>query len=225
MIIVKKILMVEDETSISDFIKGELEYEGYSVCIKEDGREGLEEALKNEYDLIILDIMLPSMNGFEICRRIKKVKITPIIMLSARDSVMDKVNGLQIGADDYIPKPFAIEELLARIEVVFRRQDNTNNSIVKFKDIVIDRRSRVVKKNNNEINLTNKEYELLMILIDNKHKVVTREEILDQIWDYGYEPETNVTDVYIRYLRSKLDNKNKEEYIQTVRSVGYIMRS
>ena len=166
MIIVKKILMVEDETSISDFIKGELEYEGYSVCIKEDGREGLEEALKNEYDLIILDIMLPSMNGFEICRRIKKVKITPIIMLSARDSVMDKVNGLQIGADDYIPKPFAIEELLARIEVVFRRQDNTNNSIVKFKDIVIDRRSRVVKKNNNEINLTNKEYELLMILID-----------------------------------------------------------
>lgn len=222
---VKKILMVEDETSISDFIKGELEYEGYSVCIKEDGREGLEEALKNEYDLIILDIMLPSMNGFEICRRIKKVKITPIIMLSARDSVMDKVNGLQIGADDYIPKPFAIEELLARIEVVFRRQDNTNNSIVKFKDIVIDRRSRVVKKNNNEINLTNKEYELLMILIDNKDKVVTREELLDQIWGYGYEPETNVTDVYIRYLRSKLDNKNKEEYIQTVRSVGYIMRS
>ena len=218
----KKILMVEDETSISDFIKGELEYEGYSVCIKEDGREGLEEALKNEYDLIILDIMLPSMNGFEICRRIKKVKITPIIMLSARDSVMDKVNGLQIGADDYIPKPFAIEELLARIEVVFRRQDNTNNSIVKFKDIVIDRRSRVVKKNNNEINLTNKEYELLMILIDNKDKVVTREELLDQIWGYGYEPETNVTDVYIRYLRSKLDNKNKEEYIQ---SVGYIMRS
>ena len=221
----KKILMVEDETSISDFIKGELEYEGYSVCIKEDGREGLEEALKNEYDLIILDIMLPSMNGFEICRRIKKVKITTIIMLSARDSVMDKVNGLQIGADDYIPKPFAIEELLARIEVVFRRQDNTNNSIVKFKDIVIDRRSRVVKKNNNEINLTNKEYELLMILIDNKDKVVTREELLDQIWGYGYEPETNVTDVYIRYLRSKLDNKNKEEYIQTVRSVGYIMRS
>lgn len=221
----KNILIVEDEANISDFVKGELEYEGYNVCIKEDGREGLEEALKNEYDLIILDIMLPSMNGFEICRRIKKVKITPIIMLSARDSVMDKVNGLQIGADDYIPKPFAIEELLARIEVVFRRQDNTNNSIVKFKDIVIDRRSRVVKKNNNEINLTNKEYELLMILIDNKDKVVTREELLDQIWGYGYEPETNVTDVYIRYLRSKLDNKNKEEYIQTVRSVGYIMRS
>ena len=143
----KSILIVEDEPNISDFVKGELEYEGYDVCIKEDGREGLEEALRNEYDLIILDVMLPSMNGFEICRRLKREKQSPVIMLSAKDSVMDKVNGLQIGADDYIAKPFAIEELLARIEVVFRRQDSLNNSIVKFKDIVIDRRSRVVKKN------------------------------------------------------------------------------
>lgn len=221
----KNILIVEDEPNISDFVKGELEYEGYNVCIKEDGREGLEEALKNEFDLIILDVMLPSMNGFEICRRIKREKQSPIIMLSAKDSVMDKVNGLQIGADDYIAKPFAIEELLARIEVVFRRQDNLNNYIVRFKDIVINKSSRIVKKDGNEINLTNKEYELLMILIDNKDKVVTREELLENIWGYGYEPETNVTDVYIRYLRAKLNNKNKEEYIQTVRSVGYIMRS
>ena len=217
----KNILIVEDEANISDFVKGELEYEGYNVCIKEDGREGLEEALKNEYDLIILDVMLPSMNGFEICRRLKREKQSPIIMLSAKDSVMDKVNGLQIGADDYIAKPFAIEELLARIEVVFRRQDNLNNYIIKFKDITINKSSRVVKR----INLTNKEYELLMILIDNKGKVVTREELLEKIWGYGYEPETNVTDVYIRYLRAKLNNENKEEYIQTVRSVGYIMRS
>ena len=221
----KNILIVEDEANISDFVKGELEYEGYNVCIKEDGREGLEEALKNEYDLIILDVMLPSMNGFEICRRLKREKQSPIIMLSAKDSVMDKVNGLQIGADDYIAKPFAIEELLARIEVVFRRQDNLNNYIIKFKDITINKSSRVVKRNGNEINLTNKEYELLMILIDNKRKVVTREELLEKIWGYGYEPETNVTDVYIRYLRAKLNNENKEEYIQTVRSVGYIMRS
>ena len=146
-------------------------------------------------------------------------------MLSAKDSVMDKVNGLQIGADDYIAKPFAIEELLARIEVVFRRQDSLNNSIVKFKDIVINKSSRSVKRNGNEISLTNKEYELLMILVDNKDKVVTREELLEKIWGYGYEPETNVTDVYVRYLRTKLNNENKEEYIQTVRSVGYIMRS
>ena len=221
----KNILIVEDEANISDFVKGELEYEGYNVCIKEDGREGLEEALKNEYDLIILDVMLPSMNGFEICRRLKREKQSPIIMLSAKDSVMDKVNGLQIGADDYIAKPFAIEELLARIEVVFRRQDNLNNYIVRFKDIIINKSSRSVKRNGNEISLTNKEYELLMILIDNKGKVVTREELLEKVWGYGYEPETNVTDVYIRYLRAKLNSENKEEYIQTVRSVGYIMRS
>ncbi|CUO37353.1 response regulator transcription factor [Clostridium sp. NSJ-49] len=221
----KNILIVEDEANISDFVKGELEYEGYNVCIKEDGREGLEEALKNEYDLIILDVMLPSMNGFEICRRLKREKQSTVIMLSAKDSVMDKVNGLQIGADDYIAKPFAIEELLARIEVVFRRQDNSNNYIIKFKDITINKSSRIVKKDGNEINLTNKEYELLMILLDNKDKVVTREELLEKIWGYGYEPETNVIDVYIRYLRSKLNNENKEQYIQTVRSVGYIMRS
>ena len=221
----KNILIVEDEANISDFVKGELEYEGYNVCIKEDGREGLEEALKNEYDLIILDVMLPSMNGFEICRRLKREKQSTVIMLSAKDSVMDKVNGLQIGADDYIAKPFAIEELLARIEVVFRRQDNSNNYIIKFKDITINKSSRIVKKDGNEINVTNKEYELLMILLDNKDKVVTREELLEKIWGYGYEPETNVIDVYIRYLRSKLNNENKEQYIQTVRSVGYIMRS
>ncbi len=221
----KSILIVEDEPNISDFVKGELEYEGYDVCIKEDGREGLEEALRNEYDLGILDVMLPSMNGFEICRRLKREKQSPVIMLSAKDSVMDKVNGLQIGADDYIARPFAIEEALARIEVVFRRQDSLNNSIVKFKDIVINKSSRSVKRNGNEISLTNKEYELLMILVDNKDKVVTREELLEKIWGYGYEPETNVTDVYVRYLRTKLNNENKEEYIQTVRSVGYIMRS
>ena len=220
----KNILIVEDEANISDFIKLELEYEGYSVCVKSDGREGLKEAIRENYDLIILDIMLPSMNGFEICRRLKREKNTPVIMLSAKDSVMDKVNGLQIGADDYIAKPFAIEELIARIEVVMRRQDDKNNFIVKFKDIIIDRNSRIVKKNNEEINLTNKEYELLMILINNKDKVVTRDEILQEIWGYDFEPETNVTDVYIRYLRTKLNPSNKEEYIQTVRSVGYIMR-
>ena len=221
----KRILIVEDEANISDFIKLELEYEGYNVCIKSDGREGLQEAINGNYNLIILDVMLPSMNGFEICRRLKKEKSTPVIMLSAKDSVMDKVNGLQIGADDYIAKPFAIEELLARIEVVMRRQDNFNNYLVKFKDLVIDRNSRIVKKNNEEISLTNKEYELLMLLIDNKDKVVTRDQILYEIWGYDFEPETNVTDVYIRYLRTKLNANNKEEYIQTIRSVGYIMRS
>ena len=221
----KKILMVEDEVNISDFVKLELEYEGYDVCIKSDGREGLKEALEKDYDLIILDIMLPSMNGFEICRRLKKEKTTPVIMLSAKDSVMDKVNGLQIGADDYIAKPFAIEELLARIEAVIRRVNNSNDYIVKFKDITIDKNSRTVMKNNEEINLTNKEYELLMLLIANKDKVVSRDEILHHVWGYDVDLETNITDVYIRYLRMKLNQDDKEEYIKTIRSVGYIMRS
>lgn len=217
--------MVEDEVNISDFVKLELEYEGYDVCIKSDGREGLKEALEKDYDLIILDIMLPSMNGFEICRRLKKEKTTPVIMLSAKDSVMDKVNGLQIGADDYIAKPFAIEELLARIEAVIRRVNSSNDYIVKFKDITIDKNSRTVMKNNEEINLTNKEYELLMLLIANKDKVVSRDEILHHVWGYDVDLETNITDVYIRYLRMKLNQDDKEEYIKTIRSVGYIMRS
>lgn len=221
----RKILIVEDEPSISDFVKGELEYEGYSIHVEEDGRKGLEEALSQDYDLIILDIMLPSINGFEICRRIKREKQTPIIMLSAKDSVTDKVNGLQIGADDYIAKPFAIEELLARIEVVFRRQSTFNNTIVQFKDITIDKSSRIVKISGEEINLTNKEYSLLMMLIDNKDNIVNREDLLEKIWGYTYDIESNVVDVYIRYLRSKLNSHDKEQYIQTVRSVGYIMRS
>ena len=221
----KKILMVEDEENISDFVKMELEYEGYDVTVESDGREGINKALENDYDLIILDIMLPNMNGFEICRRLKKEKDTPVIMLSAKDSVMDKVNGLQIGADDYLAKPFAIEELLARIEVVFRREKKKESMVVNFKDLVINKESRTVTKAGEDILLTNKEYELLMLLISNKDKVVSRDEILNEIWGYDYEPETNVTDVYIRYLRTKLDPKDKEKYIKTVRSVGYIIKS
>ena len=221
----KKILMVEDEENISDFVKMELEYEGYDVTVESDVREGLNKALENDYDLIILDIMLPNMNGFEICRRLKKEKDTPVIMLSAKDSVMDKVNGLQIGADDYLAKPFAIEELLARIEVVFRREKKKESMVVNFKDLVINKESRTVTKAGEDILLTNKEYELLMLLISNKDKVVSRDEILNEIWGYDYEPGTNVTDVYIRYLRTKLDPKDKEKYIKTVRSVGYIIKS
>lgn len=220
----KKILIIEDEDSISDFIKMELEYEGYEVFLEGDGREGLKNALTNYYDLIILDIMLPRMSGFEICRRLKKEKTTPVIMLSAKDSVMDKVNGLQIGADDYLAKPFAIEELIARIEVVFRRENTKNQSEICFKDLLINKNLRVVYKNNEEIFLTNKEYELLMLLINNKNKVLSRDEILNKIWGYDYEPETNIIDVYVRYLRTKLDQNDKEKYIQTVRSVGYVMK-
>lgn len=202
----------------------EFEYEGYEVFICEDGKSGLESALNNEFDLIILDLMLPIISGLEVCRRLKRKKNTPIIMLSAKDDVMDKVAGLQIGADDYITKPFAIEELLARIQVVFRRENSKKSYKVVFKDIVIDLNSRKVCRAGEVLTLTNKEYELLILLINNKDTVMSRYDILNEVWGYDYDAGTNVVDVYVSYLRNKLDEKNKEQYIQTVRSIGYIMK-
>lgn len=221
----KKILIIEDEKNISSFVKMELEFEGYITQVIEDGKQGLDEAINKNYDLILLDLMLPSLNGIEICRRLKKEKDKPIIMLSAKDSVMDKVSGLQMGADDYVSKPFAIEELLARIQVVFRRDNNSNSKILNFKDLSINIDSRVVKKGDEELNLTNKEYELLLYLMENKDKVISRLSLLESVWGYNYETETNVVDVYVRHLRNKLDTEDKEEYIKTVRSIGYVMRS
>ncbi|MGG2468236.1 DNA-binding response regulator [Paraclostridium bifermentans] len=221
----KKILIIEDEKNISSFVKMELEFEGYITQVIEDGKQGLDEAINKDYDLILLDLMLPSLNGIEICRRLKKEKHTPIIMLSAKDSVMDKVSGLQMGADDYVSKPFAIEELLARIQVVFRRDNNSNSKNLNFKDLSINIDSRVVKKGDEELNLTNKEYELLLYLMENKDKVISRLSLLESVWGYNYETETNVVDVYVRHLRNKLDTEDKEEYIKTVRSIGYVMRS
>ena len=148
----KKILIIEDESNISDFIKMELEYEGYEAEISEDGKEGLIKALREDYDLIVLDLMLPGISGLEVCRRLKKEKDIPVIMLSAKDSVMDKVAGLQIGADDYIAKPFAIEELIARIQVIFRRAEKVKSNIIKFKDLSIQLESRTVMKNEEKIN-------------------------------------------------------------------------
>ena len=218
------ILIADDNKDITDILSVYVKKEGYEPLIATDGVMAEDMYFKNEPVAVLLDVMMPFKDGYEVCKSIRQKSSVPIILITARGEDYDKIMGLDIGADDYIAKPFAIEELLARIEVVFRRQDSLNNSIVKFKDIVINKSSRSVKRNGNEISLTNKEYELLMILVDNKDKVVTREELLEKIWGYGYEPETNVTDVYVRYLRTKLNNENKEEYIQTVRSVGYIMR-
>lgn len=218
-----KILLVEDEENIALFVKMELEYEGYKVEVCDDGIKGLEFSIENEYDLILLDLMLPKLNGLEVCRRLRKVKNTPIIMLTARDDVMDKVTGFQTGADDYVSKPFAIEELLARIEALLRRV-NANNPVVnklEFNDISIDMDARIVMQDGEEINLTTKEYELLVELMKNKNKVLSRDTLLENIWGYDYEAETNVVDVYIRHLRSKLKN---DGYIQTVRGIGYVIR-
>lgn len=180
-----KILLVEDEDNIASFVKMELEYEGYKVEVCDDGIKGLEFSIENEYDLILLDLMLPKLNGLEVCRRLRKVKNTPIIMLTARDDVMDKVTGFQTGADDYVSKPFAIEELLARIEALLRRV-NANKPIankLEFNDISIDMDARIVIQDGEEINLTTKEYELLVELMKNKNRVLSRESLLENIWD------------------------------------------
>ncbi|MFD6510921.1 MULTISPECIES: response regulator transcription factor [Bacillus] len=221
------ILIIEDEESLADFLELELKYEGYIVDIQLDGRKGLEAALENSYDLILLDLMLPGLNGLEVCRRLRATKSTPIIMLTARDSIMDRVTGLDSGADDYLPKPFAIEELLARMRVIFRREENTEQkhaSFLSFKDLQLQIESRTITKGNEEIELTNKEFELLLMFMKNINRVLTRDILLDQVWGYDAMVETNIVDVYVRYLRNKLHSLDKEEYIQTVRGAGYIMK-
>ncbi len=220
-----KVLIVEDEENMISFIQMELKYEGYEVDVASDGRRAVIMALEANYDLILLDLMLPGINGLEVCRRIRKEKDTPIIMLTARDSVMDKVTGLQIGADDYLAKPFAIEELLARMEVILRRTTKSNKeSEIKFKDISLDIEGRIVRKNDEIIELTNTEFQLLLTFMRNKNRVLTRDILLNSVWGYNSEAETNIVDVYVRYVRNKLDKLDKEKYIQTVRGVGYVMR-
>ena len=220
-----KILIIEDEVKIARFIQLELQYEGYEVEICHDGREGLNKAVQIEYDLIILDVMLPSLNGMEVLRRIRAVSDVTIIMLSAKGDVTDKVMGLDIGADDYMTKPFAIEELLARIRVSLKRKQNStqivNTDIVQVGKLVIDDKKHTVTYDSEGIELTKKEFDLLKYLIDNKGIVVTRDNILQKIWGYDYMGDTNVVDVYIRYLRSKIDNKFNIKLIHTVRGVGY----
>ncbi|AIY84576.1 hypothetical protein U729_589 [Clostridium baratii str. Sullivan] len=219
------VLIVEDEENMVSFIKMELEYEGYNVDVANDGRRAVSLALEKDYDVILLDLMLPGINGIEVCRRIRKEKETPIIMLTARDSVMDKVTGFKSGADDYLAKPFAIEELIARMEVIFRRNKKEKiNSELKFKDIILDIEGRTVRRNNEVIELTNTEFQLLLMFMKNINRALTRDIIMENIWGYNSEAETNVVDVYVRYIRNKLDKNDKEKYIQTIRGVGYIMR-
>ncbi|MGG3894371.1 response regulator transcription factor [Geobacillus stearothermophilus] len=221
-----RLLVIEDEEGLAEFVELELRYEGYEVNVAHDGRSGLELAIKNDYDVILLDLMLPGLNGVEVCRRLRNEKETPIIMLTARDSVMDRVMGLDSGADDYVVKPFAIEELLARIRVILRREEKREAKplLLTFKDLELDIESRVLKRGKELIELTNKEFELLLTFMRNINRVLTREMLLDQVWGYDYVAETNVVDVYVRYLRNKLNIENKEQYIQTIRGVGYVMR-
>lgn len=223
-----KILIIEDEKNLSRFIELELKYEGYETMVCSDGRNGLNIALSEEWDAILLDLMLPELNGLEVCRRIRQVNNTvPIIMITARDNVLDRVSGLDSGADDYIVKPFAIEELLARLRSLLRRIEAYTSkelTTLTFRDLAVELESRVVKKGNHVINLTKREYDLLVIFMSNINIVLTREVLLDKVWGYQTGVETNVVDVYVRYLRNKIDEQNDVSYIQTVRGTGYVMR-
>ncbi|HEP7286900.1 TPA: two-component system response regulator CovR [Streptococcus pyogenes] len=224
----KKILIIEDEKNLARFVSLELQHEGYEVIVEVNGREGLETALEKEFDLILLDLMLPEMDGFEVTRRLQTEKTTYIMMMTARDSIMDVVACLDRGADDYIVKPFAIEELLARIRAIFRRQDIESEKKVPsqgiYRDLVLNPQNRSVNRGDDEISLTKREYDLLNILMTNMNRVMTREELLSNVWKYDEAVETNVVDVYIRYLRGKIDIPGKESYIQTVRGMGYVIR-
>jgi len=218
----RNILLIEDEKNLARFIELELQHEAYTVSVAYDGRHGLELALEKEWDLILLDLMLPGINGVEVCRRIRKMKQTPIIMITARDGVMDRVMGLDSGADDYIPKPFAIEELLARMRSLFRRSNTlSEHSLLIHQGLQLDLEARIFQKYGEVIELTKREFDLLLILMQNIGRVMTREILLDLVWGYDADVETNVVDVYISYLRSKIDTPGITSFVQTVRGLGY----
>lgn len=212
------ILIIEDEKNMSDLLKLELTHANYLCDQAFDGETGLIKALNQDYELILLDLMLPRINGIEVCRRIRLEKQTPIIMLTARDEVIDKVNGLQAGADDYLAKPFAIEELLARINALLRRIKIQSNVLkYKHKDLEVDVIKHQVLFMKKEVSLTTTEFDLLVLLIKNNGNIVTRDEILNEVWGYEKSVSTNVVEVYIRYLRNKLPDIK----IETIRGIGY----
>lgn len=224
----KKILIVEDEENIARFVELELQYEGYQVDKAFDGRVGFDMIREHDYDLLLLDIMLPTLNGMEILRRVRQFSEIPIIMLTARDTIIDKVSGLDGGADDYITKPFAIEELLARIRAALRgketseKKQNAHNLF--FGNLTMDIDGHIVKMGENTIDLTKREFDLLEYLLRNKNIVLSRDTLLENVWGFDYYGETNAVDVYVRYLRSKIEEPYGVKIIHTVRGVGYVIK-
>lgn len=223
-----KILIIEDEERIARFIELELEFEGYEVEKALNGRDGLELAKTCPFDLVLLDIMLPCLNGIEVLRRIRQFSDIPVILLTARDAVVDKVTGLDGGADDYITKPFAIEELLARIRAALRKKAIRNEMKTPSKLVAgalcLDPMKREVLIKDNTLDLTKREFDLLQYLLENKNIVINRETLLEHIWGYDFSGETNAVDVYIRYLRAKIEEPFGQKFIHTVRGVGYVIK-
>jgi len=223
----EKVLVVEDDSQIARFVELELEHEGYEVKKVDNGYDGINMLKNNEFDLMLLDIMLPGIDGVEVCREVREFSDLPIIMLTAKSELEDKVKGLDTGADDYLTKPFEIEELLARIRALLRRKkgDVESANILETDSVVVNLDAHTVSRNDEKIELTKKEYDLLVYLIENEGIVVSREKLLNNVWGYDYTGETNIVDVYIRYLRSKIDDPFDKKLIHTVRGVGYVLRS
>jgi DNA-binding response OmpR family regulator len=219
-----KILIIEDEEKIARFVELELGYEGYDTTKALDGRTGLELAETGQFDLVLLDVMLPQLSGMEVLRRIRRTSSVPVIMLTARDSVMDKVSGLDSGASDYITKPFAIEELLARIRTALRKTAPEDGGVLSASGLLLDTARRTVTMLGKPIDLTKREFDLLHFLLKNKGMVISRETLLENVWGFDFSGETNAVDVYVRFLRGKIDEAFGMKLIHTVRGVGYVIK-
>ncbi len=220
------ILLVEDEVKLAKFVELELGFEGYQVSVANDGLSGLTMARESQPDLILLDWMLPGMTGLEICRRLRSTgDKVPIILLTAKDEVSDRVAGLDAGADDYVVKPFSVEELLARVRARIRRtSEESDADILQFEDLKLNRSTREVNRDSRAIELTAKEFDLLEYLLGHPRQVITRDRILEEVWGYDFMGDSNIIEVYVRYLRLKLEANNEKRLIQTVRGVGYVLR-
>lgn len=221
-----RILVVEDEEKLAKFVQLELGYEGYEVTVANDGLSGLMAARDTEPDLVLLDWMMPGLTGVEVCRRLRATgAMMPVILLTAKDGIEDRVAGLDAGADDYVLKPFSIEELLARVRAHLRRNQPDDPEAFQFADLTLSRKTREVTRGDRAIELTAKEFDLLEYLISHPRQVLTRDRILEEVWGYDFMGDSNIIEVYIRYLRLKLEADNESRLIQTVRGVGYVMRS
>jgi two-component system response regulator MprA len=221
----ERILIIEDDEQIVQTVRRGLIYEGYQVDVAMDGYAGLEKARDNPPDLVILDLMLPGLDGLEVCRRMRAASDIPVLMLTARDGVSDRVAGLDAGADDYLVKPFSFDELLARMRALFRRaRPSSTPEVLRFADLMLDTGTRRATRNERVIDLTAKEYELLELFMRHPRQVLTRDVIFDRVWKYDFGGESNIIEVYVRYLRQKTEEKDEPRLIHTVRGVGYVLR-
>lgn len=220
-----QILVIDDDPKVTSMIKKGLIYEGYDVRVANNGRDGLIQILEQSPDLVVLDVMMPGIDGLEVCRRLRKDGNIPILMVTGRDSIADRVEGLETGADDYLVKPFAFEELAARIKALLRRTNsNMAADYIHFSDLTLDLASRSAQRNGRHIELSKNEFNLLELFMRNPKRVLSRELIMERVWGYNFQGESNVLEVYVGYLRNKLENKNEQRLIYTVRGTGYVMK-